>query len=88
VLAQILMVGGFFSFATVPVDKATIIFQRTRFILCWHIARLGLKLAAVAATALFSLSLTTLLWLIVVMRILLYSIDLAYNYQLSKGARQ
>ncbi|MGH6948713.1 MAG: lipopolysaccharide biosynthesis protein [Kiloniellales bacterium] len=87
VLAQILMVGGFFSFATVPVDKATIIFQRTRFILCWHVARLGLKLAAVAATALLSLSLTTLLWLIVLVRILLYCVDLVYNYQLSKGAR-
>jgi hypothetical protein len=41
----------------------------------------------VAATALFSLSLTTLLWLIVLVRILLYGVDLVYNYQLSKGAR-
>jgi O-antigen/teichoic acid export membrane protein len=87
VLAQILMVGGFFSFATVPVDKATVIFQRTRFILLWHLARLGLKLGAVAATAFWGLSLATLLWLIVLVRILLYCIDLAYNYQLSKGAR-
>ncbi len=74
------------AFAVTPVDKATVIFQRTRFILLWHTARLVLKLAAVAAVLLFEWSLPTFLWLIVLTRIALYGVDLAYCYHLAKGA--
>jgi O-antigen/teichoic acid export membrane protein len=84
-ITQILLVGGFFSFATTPVDKAILIFQRTRYMLGWHLARLALKLGAVGATALLALSLATFLWLIVLARIGLYIVDLAYSYHLAKG---
>ncbi len=85
-LAQILLIGGLVAFAVTPVDKATVIFQRTRFILLWHTARLVLKLAAVAAVLLFEWSLPTFLWLIVLTRIALYGVDLAYCCHLAKGA--
>ncbi|MGH6887032.1 MAG: lipopolysaccharide biosynthesis protein, partial [Geminicoccales bacterium] len=85
VLAQILMVGGFVSFAITPVDKAAVIFQRTRYIFLWHVARLTLKLGAVIATAMLGLSLIVLLWLIVVVRVGLYLVELVYNYRLAKG---
>jgi O-antigen/teichoic acid export membrane protein len=84
-LAQILLVGGLVAFAVTPVDKAAIICQRTGFILLWHGVRLALKLAAVGLVAAFSLPLTTLLWLIVLIRIGLYSVDLAFCYHLAKG---
>ena len=84
--AQILMVGSFVSFALTPVDKAAVILQRTRYIFLWHVARLGLKLGAVGLTALMDLSLTTLLWLIVLVRIGLYCVDFGYCYWLAKGA--
>jgi O-antigen/teichoic acid export membrane protein len=84
-LTQILMVGSFVSFATTPVDKAAVIFQRIRYIFLWHAARLMLKLGAVGMTALMGLSLTTLLWLIVLVRVGLYCVDLAYCYWLAKG---
>jgi O-antigen/teichoic acid export membrane protein len=85
VLAQVLMVGSFVSFAITPTDKATVIFQRTRYILLWSLSRLLLKLGAVAVTALASLSLVALLWLIVLVRITLYLVELGYNYKLAKG---
>jgi O-antigen/teichoic acid export membrane protein len=85
VFAQILMVGGFVSFAITPVDKAAVILQRTRYIFLWHVARLVLKLGAVVTTAMLGLSLTTLLGLIVIIRVGLYLVELAYNYHLAKG---
>jgi O-antigen/teichoic acid export membrane protein len=87
VLAQVLMVGGFVSFAITPVDKAAVIFQRTRYIFLWHVARLTLKLGAVIATAMLGLSLMMLLWLIVAVRVGLYLVELVYNYRLAKGER-
>jgi O-antigen/teichoic acid export membrane protein len=84
-LAQILMVGSFVAFVITPVDKADVICQRTRYILLWHAARLGLKLGAVGLTALVGLALTTLLWLIVLVRVGLYGVDLVYCYWLAKG---
>jgi O-antigen/teichoic acid export membrane protein len=86
VLTQVLMVGGFFSFAITPVDKAAVIFQRTRYLFLWHLVRLGLKLGIVCMVALMDLSLTTLLWLIVLVRVGLYWIDLMYCYSLAKGS--
>jgi O-antigen/teichoic acid export membrane protein len=85
VFAQILMVGGFVSFAITPVDKAAVILQRTRYIFLWHVARLVLKLGAVITTAMLGLSLIMLLWLIVIVRIGLYLVELVYNYRLAKG---
>jgi O-antigen/teichoic acid export membrane protein len=85
VLAQVLMVGGFVSFAITPVDKAAVILQRTRYIFLWHVARLVLKLGAVITTAMLGLSLMMLLWLIVIVRIGLYLVELVYNYRLAKG---
>jgi O-antigen/teichoic acid export membrane protein len=83
--AQILMVGGFVSFVITPIDKAAIIFQRTRYIFLWSFSRLLLKLAAVAITALASLSVVVLLWLIVFIRIGLYLVELDYNYKLARN---
>jgi O-antigen/teichoic acid export membrane protein len=85
VLAQVLMVGGFVSFAITPVDKAAVIFQRTRYLFLWHVARLTLKVSAIIATAMLGLSLMTLLWLIVIVRVGLYLVELVYNYHLAKG---
>jgi O-antigen/teichoic acid export membrane protein len=87
VLAQILMVGGFVSFVITPTDKAAVILQRTRYILLWSLSRLLLKLVAVAVTALMALPLAALLWLIVLIRIGLYFVELGYNYRLAKGGR-
>ena len=87
-LAQILMVGSFVSFVITPIDKAAVIFQRTRYIFLWHVARLGLKVGAIGMTALMGLSLTTLLWLIVLVRVGLYCVDLVYCYWLAKGAHK
>ena len=84
--AQILLVGGLVSFVTTPVDKATIIFQRTNFIMFWHASRLALKLVAVAAVVWFDWPITTFLWLLVLIRITLYGVDLSYCYHLSRGA--
>jgi hypothetical protein len=44
-----------------------------------------LKLAAVAITALASLSVVVLLWLIVFVRIGLYLVELDYNYKLARN---
>jgi len=85
VLAQILLVGGFFSFVTTPVDSAILIFQRTRYMMAWHFARLVFKLGAIATVALMNLSLLALLWFIVLLRIALYLVDLAYSYYLARG---
>lgn len=86
VLAQILMVGGLVSFAVTPVDKATIICEKTGFIFFWQLSRFLLKLISIGLVAVFEGSLYTLIWLIVLARILLYLIDLAYCYHLAKGA--
>lgn len=83
--AQILLVGGLIAFVTTPVDKATVIFQRTNFILGWQVSRLVFKLAAVGAVVWFDWPLATLLWLIVLTRIALYSVDLGYCYHLARG---
>ena len=85
VLAQILLVGGFFSFVATPVDSAILIFQRTRYMMAWHFARLVFKLGAIATVALMNLSLLALLWFIVLLRIALYLVDLVYSYHLARG---
>jgi O-antigen/teichoic acid export membrane protein len=85
VLAQILMVGGFVSFVVSPVDKAAVIFRRTRYMLAWHLARFGLKLGVIATAVFIDLSLATVLWLIVAVRIGLYCFDVVYEYRLAKG---
>lgn len=89
VLAQILLVGGFVSFIVNPVDldKAAVICQRTPYVLAWHVARLGLKLAVIAAVGLMDLTLVTLVWLIVIVRLGLYGVDLVCSYQLAQGTR-
>jgi O-antigen/teichoic acid export membrane protein len=84
--AQILMVASFVSFVFAPVDKAAVIFQRTRFIMAWHVARLGLKLGVVAMVPLMGLSVVEMLWAIVVIRVGLYCIDVVYEYRLARGA--
>jgi O-antigen/teichoic acid export membrane protein len=84
-LAQILLVASFFSFITAPVDKAVVIFERTNYALAWHFARLALTTAAIATVALMHLSLPTLVWLIVLVSIGLYGVDLLYNYYLARG---
>jgi O-antigen/teichoic acid export membrane protein len=85
VLAQILLVGGFFSFVATPVDKAILILQRIRYMLAWHFARLVFSLGAIAVVALMNLSLLALLWFIVLLGIALYLVDLAYSYYLARG---
>jgi O-antigen/teichoic acid export membrane protein len=84
-LAQILLVASFFSFITTPVDKAVVIFERINYALAWHFARLVLTTAAIATVALMHLSLPTLVWLIVLVSIGLYGVDLLYNYYLARG---
>jgi O-antigen/teichoic acid export membrane protein len=86
-LAQILLVGGFVSFITSPVDKAILIRQRIRYQLGWHFARLLLKICAVGAVALMNLSLVAFVWLVVLVRVSLYVVDLLYSYHLAKGCR-
>ncbi len=85
VLAQILMVGGLVSFVIKPVDHATIICEKTGFIFCWQLARLLLKLTSVGLVAALDGSLHMLIWMIVIARIGLYLIDVAYCYHLAKG---
>lgn len=87
VIAQILMVGGLVSFATSPVDEATLIHQKTRYIFFLQLSRLLLKLVAVGCVMIFDGSLYTLIWLIVVNRIFIYLIDLSYCYYLARGSQ-
>lgn len=85
IFAQILMIGGVISFVVTPIDKAALIRQKAKFIFIWHTARLALKIFAVAATMHFNLSIYSFLWLIVIIRIVMYAIDLMYCYYLAKG---
>ena len=85
VLAQILLVGGFFAFVATPVDSAILIFRRTRYMVAWHFARLVFKLGAIATVAFMNLSVLALLWSIVLLRIALYLVDLVYSYHLARG---
>jgi O-antigen/teichoic acid export membrane protein len=87
VLAQILLVGEFVFFVVSPVDKALLIHQRTRYLFNWHLARLFLTCGALGAVMLMDLPLMVFVWLIVLIGIILYTIDLVYSYHLARKGR-
>jgi O-antigen/teichoic acid export membrane protein len=83
--ASILMIGGFFSFVFVPVDKAAVIRGRTGYILLWQSARLLGKVVILLVVVATDAEILTFLWLLVALRIALYLIDFAYELHLAHG---
>lgn len=83
--AAILLVGGYFSFVSVPVDKAAIIVGAYRYIVVWHTVMLLGNVSLLAAAYFADWSVHGLLIGLVVLRIALFVFDLGYEYRLSKG---
>ncbi|WGF87856.1 lipopolysaccharide biosynthesis protein [Marinivivus vitaminiproducens] len=83
--ASILMVGSLVSFIVTPTDKAALICERGRFIFLWHLARLSGKVAIFAWSYAYAARITTVLWLLVGLRLVLYGVVAAYSYDLARG---
>jgi len=83
--ASILMVGGLFAFIATPLDKGVVIRKRHGYMVGWPVARLTLKLSAIAYCYWYGASIEVFLWLLVSIRILLHTVDLGCEYIWSKG---
>jgi O-antigen/teichoic acid export membrane protein len=83
--SRIMVVGAFFQFVYVPVDKGALIVGATRYILIWHIFRL-LGFATIAfILTMVKVNVTKVIWGVVVVNSTLYLADIIIGYQFSKG---
>jgi len=83
--ASILAFGSFFAFVINPVDKTALIVEAKRYILFWHIGKLIAILSSGFCTYYFHFNIITFLWLIVMIHVSSYVIDLFVCWNLSKG---
>ena len=87
-LARILLVSGFFSFVITPIDKAAIIVGARVYILSWHAVRLA-ALGIIFLAALHAkLNIYFFLWLVTIIQIFLYLVELCYASKFAKGVRR
>lgn len=82
--AQIVIIAAFFQFIFTPVDKGALIVSATSYIFYWNLARFFLLLSLLLYASLFELSIESMVWIITLINILLYSIDGLVEYNLSK----
>jgi O-antigen/teichoic acid export membrane protein len=86
--ASVLSVMAFIGFIITPVDKAAIVVNKTSFEFWYQISRFVFNCIIVAISVLMSLSVFTYLYLLVVISIFHYIIDLVYSYMFSKEKAQ
>lgn len=83
--ARILVVGGFFQFVLTPLDKGALVVGATRYIFCWHTARLLLLGGLFWAVLTLGIDVTTTLWLLTGIRVGLYVTDAVIGYRFACG---
>jgi O-antigen/teichoic acid export membrane protein len=83
--ARILVVSGFFSFISTPVDKASVIVGAKTYILCWHTIRFTFIFFCFAAAWYLKFEIHVVLWVITSIQIALYMADLWYGWKMAKG---
>lgn len=83
--AQILLVAGLASFITTPLDKGAVIVGASRFILGWNIARASSVLGVLIAGIYMRMSVMEILVLLASARVVLYLVNLRYEYMFSMG---
>lgn len=85
-LAAILLFWGYVGFITSPVDKAALIVGAKTYIAIWQGCRCIFELSALVIAWRFSLTITTYLYMLTVVRILAYALDWGVGYKISKRA--
>jgi len=86
--AQILLVAALAGFITTPVDKGAVIVGANRFIVWWNLARLGGVVAVVTIAYIFDLEIYTLIWLLVINKVIIYLVNAMYEYGFSLGNKK
>jgi len=83
--ARILAVASFFQFIFTPIDKGALIVGATRYIFFWHLARLVGLIVIAISTSWLALTVETVLVMLVLVNVLLYSVEGIIGYRCSTG---
>ncbi len=82
---QILLIGEFFAFIINPIDKASLIREKKRYMLYWNTSRLAANFLIVGLAILFSMGIREYLWMLVALRTGHYLANLVFCYRFSLG---
>lgn len=88
VYMSILAVSRFFSFVITPIDKAALVVQNTKYIFYWNLSRFLFNIIICAIVIGYDFTPIHYLWLLMVVDLIHYFIELKFSYKFSLGTHE